>query len=412
MASSSPPSSMPELDLIATAKTTRKTLERLAPFSQMQSSSNPSPLLSKIVAKMANLIRLIDASIIASQLGYQLATDAMIMCDPDEGDWEADVSLSVLREVSKKGRDKTKEVADGFREIKQEVYKIAASTKNSKLVVVVKPEPTHSDNIKIQLKDVGIDLVANLNLLAEFSLRVNAVEEWWAWVNNDLSSETPSLLPPSLLKQTESPSERTPEDDSLQREKFAMWMSVKDQFQGYYNQINVAHNRFPDLLASSATAWRAVASARSVTPSSDRHVEERPFLSANAEPRRPLTALGGLFALRSRKQKVNKADKNADKNANKDAEKENQDPTATNSERKSSKSKEKAPETLGEAASRQNATPARTPSSRSSRSSHSRASQRSTTSKKSKHGLLASCLSGILFTDGVGYLGCHGFMTK
>ncbi|CAA7263409.1 unnamed protein product [Cyclocybe aegerita] len=403
MASSNLSTSMPGLDLIATAKTTRKTLERLAPFSQMQSSSDPSPLLSKIVTKMTNLIRLIDASIIASQLGYQLATDSMIMCDPDEGDWEADVSLSVLREVSKKGRNKTKEVADGFREIKQEVYKIAASTKNSKLVVLVKPEPTHSDNIKIRLKDVGIDLVANLNLLSEFSLRMNAAEEWWAWVNNDLSSEMPTLLPPSLLKETDSPTERTPEDESLQREKFAMWMGVKDQFQGYYNEINIAHNRFPDLLASSATAWRAVASARSVTPSSDSHGMERPFLSTNTEPRRPLRALGGFFALRSRKQKAKKSDK--------DAEKENRDPTNTASESEG-KSKEKASETPREMASRRNATPARTPSSRSSRSSHSRASRRSTASKKSRHGLLASCLSGSLFTDGVGHLGCHGFMTK
>ena len=134
---------LPQLDLVAIAKTTRKTLERLASFSRMQryrchcdppflpgylleflSSSEPNHLLTKILAKIITFIHLIDSSMLAAQMGYQLATDAMILCDPEEEGWESNVSLESMRELSVKGQETAKSVIDSFRDIKQQIYKV------------------------------------------------------------------------------------------------------------------------------------------------------------------------------------------------------------------------------------------------------------------------------------------------
>jgi len=73
------------------------------------------------------MIKLIDSSMLNAQLGYHIATDAMIMCDREEADWETDISLDYLRELSARGEKSSREVADGFREISQEVYKVCSS---------------------------------------------------------------------------------------------------------------------------------------------------------------------------------------------------------------------------------------------------------------------------------------------
>jgi len=61
---------------------------------------------------------------LAAQIGYQLTTDAMILCDPEEKDWESDVTLDSMRELSKKGQETAESVAEGFRDIEQQIYKV------------------------------------------------------------------------------------------------------------------------------------------------------------------------------------------------------------------------------------------------------------------------------------------------
>jgi hypothetical protein len=79
------------------------------------------------LTKITTLIHLIDSSMLAAQIGYQLTTDAMIFCDPEEKDWESDVSLESLRELSGKGQQTAKSVAEGFRDIEQQIYKVPIS---------------------------------------------------------------------------------------------------------------------------------------------------------------------------------------------------------------------------------------------------------------------------------------------
>lgn len=74
---------------------------------------------------------------------------------------------------------------------------------------------TTAPTLRKALKDVGTDLVANLNLLSEFSQRASETAAWWSWVRDDLLSSNSVLL--------SSPS--------------AQWESIKSDWQEYYNIV-------------------------------------------------------------------------------------------------------------------------------------------------------------------------------
>lgn len=74
------------------------------------------------------------------------------------------------------------------------------------------------------MKDIGTDLVANLNLLSDFSRSAEATAEWWQYVKVDLEGPNPTLLP---LKRGSS-------DAS---EKYSKWTEMRQGFQQYYNVV-------------------------------------------------------------------------------------------------------------------------------------------------------------------------------
>ncbi len=88
----------------------------------------------------------------------------------------------------------------------------------------------------MHLKDVGTDLVANLSLFTQFSRSVGGIAEWWDWIKNDLTSETPTLLPPSF---SESDSE-TQESGDL----YALWTTLKENLQEYHNIVHTSFHFF------------------------------------------------------------------------------------------------------------------------------------------------------------------------
>lgn len=79
---------------------------------------------------------------------------------------------------------------------------------------------TTAPTLRKALKDVGTDLVANLNLLSEFSQRASETAAWWSWVRDDLLSSNSVLL--------SSPS--------------TQWEPIKCDWQEYYNIVR--HFRF------------------------------------------------------------------------------------------------------------------------------------------------------------------------
>jgi len=76
------------------------------------------------------------------------------------------------------------------------------------------------------MKDIGTGLVANLNLLTEFSRSVEATAEWWNHVKADLESPNPTLLPLEIKS-----------GDA--REKFSRWTELQQGFQQYYNIVRL-----------------------------------------------------------------------------------------------------------------------------------------------------------------------------
>lgn len=70
---------------------------------------------------------------LAAQLGYQLATDAILLCestlivaDSELSEWDVGVSvdIEVLRETCRSGCENAVKVMEGFRDVRQEAYKV------------------------------------------------------------------------------------------------------------------------------------------------------------------------------------------------------------------------------------------------------------------------------------------------
>ena len=81
-----------------------------------------------------------------------------------------------------------------------------------------------AETLKIYLKDVGANLVANLSLLSEFSNAASKVADWWSLVKDGLALEEASSL---LL----------PFNNDTESEMFAWWSEMKDNFQEYYDVV-------------------------------------------------------------------------------------------------------------------------------------------------------------------------------
>ncbi|KAF8153381.1 hypothetical protein B0H34DRAFT_103418 [Crassisporium funariophilum] len=402
---------MPELSMTALAKTTRKTVERMAPFSLMTTSdpTKPLPLLAKIVGKVNAYIRLIDASMLSAQIAWKVAGDAMVLCDPElrsvygresekegpgtgeDGEWDpASVTWESLADLAQKGAEQAAKVEDGFVGVRQEVYKIAASTKDNMLVVLVPPDPSHSETLRIHLKEIGTNLVANLSLLAQFSKAVSEMADWWDWVKSDLAAASTAGASSSNL-----PS---------QKERFERWSMAKEGWQEYYNVINSVHDRFPALLAESSAAWQSVAivgGSGSVSrgPSSEAHSGWKMAKKDKDHERRSL-ASRIVHTFRFKTPRADKVKEDRKKETSQWSEKE-----------ETRKVKHEDKDKLKPTDSRKHDIPRHRlhTSGSSNSSSFSRVSNPSQ-SKRSTG--FFSCCSGKLFEDGVWSLGCHGLMMR
>lgn len=115
-------------------------------------------------------------------------------------------------------------------------------TKDKDTVVLVPPDPqqresphtAHCINLihliircpaatrRISLKEVGTDLVANLNLLNQFSRSMLDLTSWWEWLEEELMSPDSTLLPST---------------DQRDAELYARWSKIKGGYLDYYNTV-------------------------------------------------------------------------------------------------------------------------------------------------------------------------------
>ena len=128
------------------------------------SESEPlqNPVLPKITAKVAHLLKSIDDSMLALQLCYRFATDSLVFCDlgieaphtvakasplvkdglrqrikekvkvavgvdandENEEGWDIDLTIESLRERAKQGLELTQNVKKVWQDVSQDVYKV------------------------------------------------------------------------------------------------------------------------------------------------------------------------------------------------------------------------------------------------------------------------------------------------
>ena len=94
-----------------------------------------------------------------------------------------------------------------------------------------------AETLKINLKDVGTNLVASLSLLSEFSKAISEVADWWSSVKDNLASEEPSLLVPTSSQHGDEAGQGV---GNIESEKFGWWSEMKDDFQEYYDVVSLS----------------------------------------------------------------------------------------------------------------------------------------------------------------------------
>ncbi|EDR04341.1 uncharacterized protein LACBIDRAFT_330573 [Laccaria bicolor S238N-H82] len=145
----------PELNVAGLARTTRKTIERLAPFSQMRlpssSSDSEAPaaaaaITSKISSKILAYIEILDSSMLAAQIAFHLASEGLVLStSPQDQEWEVDSEGTIerMRAKAERGLEEARKVERVTRDVPQEFYKIAALTKDKTTIVLLPPDPVH-----------------------------------------------------------------------------------------------------------------------------------------------------------------------------------------------------------------------------------------------------------------------------
>jgi len=151
----------PQLDTAGLARTTRKTMERLAPFSQMRllsyvsllfklvflpthrlpstrsSSDSEAPpsstaalITAKITSKILAYIQLLDSSMLAGQIGFHLASEGLVLSTShqEQNEWEVDSEGTIKRMQAKaeQGLEEAQNVERVMRDVRQEFYKVSS----------------------------------------------------------------------------------------------------------------------------------------------------------------------------------------------------------------------------------------------------------------------------------------------
>ncbi|PFH48258.1 hypothetical protein AMATHDRAFT_5972 [Amanita thiersii Skay4041] len=311
------------VNVYALGRATRKTLDRLAPFCHLKASEGTQDpeilaLVDRIVEKVKAYISGIDLSMLATQMAFRLADEALKLSEGKipEHEWKlvprrADNGLSRLASLAEQGDGYAQKMMSPFTDVRQDLYKIAARTKEKADVKVCLPfDPAKSDKtLTKSLKDVGLDLVANLKVICDFTDHASSLANWWASVYREFDAAAAAAaitMDPNV--QPSSPS--SPGAMSLPPPLDAdVWVGVKAEYQTYYRTIRDVQQRYPNLVPTSKEAWSLSAhmitysqsDAGSEFSSAPSHGFARQGTSASQDtPHTPPTSPTEYFDARSR----------------------------------------------------------------------------------------------------------------
>jgi len=244
-------------------------------------SSLAAQVVAKIVKKIRTYLQAIDSSILAVQITSRLSNDAMALCNLALEEDDQDSSLTIISTRSERRRrldelvklateasENAQNTTASFKEVQQELYKIAATTKNEAFIVEIPIDPARPKTIKRPLKDVGSDLVANLSLLAEFSQLASQLADWCGVMRSQLekAGESTSAIIPSL--------DGTDTFAHVQSIR-DQWIKIRNETSEYQSVIGDLQARYPDLLPMSTITRKLAIGVDSISVNEKSKFEKR-----------------------------------------------------------------------------------------------------------------------------------------
>ncbi|KAF8641635.1 hypothetical protein AX16_009861 [Volvariella volvacea WC 439] len=284
-------------DVRPLAKPTRKLLDRLVSWSQMKnySSSESEPIVSKILERITVYIQAVESSILAALMGYRLSTDAMLLCNlvREETPTSAQEPFDALTQelyqslitLAEDGHSHAEKAKTAFLNVEQDLFKIAADTKDNELLVQV---PINNEKqVFKSLKTVGNDLVAGAKLMTEFYDLLENLMLWWALLKREISSENTSseVLPPVATDEEGKKQESSPASIEAQCQTLLeKWGRLQKDHLAYYNMTDDIIAQYATLLPTASAGWTAAISPHtsSPTPSAPARLASSPSSSPSS----------------------------------------------------------------------------------------------------------------------------------
>ncbi|KAG6840102.1 hypothetical protein C0991_008978 [Blastosporella zonata] len=244
------------LDLNSLARATSKTFERLAPYSLLQNTSSHEarPAVIKIVNKVKAYIEAIDTSIQVVHIVYRMSKVAAALwstpapSSDKQGLRERQQRLEDIVILADEAHQKAQKTNGVFKQVQQDFYRIAASTKSLDSTIQIPADPALPKLLKKSLKDIGPDLVSNLSLLSHFTRHSSDLATWCSWIKSSIIAIDGTVVPPQNGSLFEADNVRS------------RWERVRADCLIYHSMISDIQNRYSAMLPISTNMWQATVS--------------------------------------------------------------------------------------------------------------------------------------------------------
>ncbi|KAG5642664.1 hypothetical protein DXG03_002348 [Asterophora parasitica] len=265
---SSPPADrINALDLKGLAKSTAKTFNRLVPFSQLQHPSSPGDqrIVDRVVLKVKSYLEAIDMTIQLVYNAYQMSKlastlwdDALLRNRISSASDEHQKRMEHLVMIADEAHQKAQKMNNVLREVEQDFYRIAARTKEATGTVNIPVDPALPNVMKKLVRDIGLDLVANLSLLADFSRQASDLTAWCGWIRDGIIATNGTVVPPQY-------SEEIVDADAIH----VQWAKVRADCIIYHGLIADLQHRYPTMLPTSTQLWQEAMAQADASNTSD-----------------------------------------------------------------------------------------------------------------------------------------------
>ncbi|KIL64819.1 hypothetical protein M378DRAFT_564481 [Amanita muscaria Koide BX008] len=292
-------STLDGVNVHALAKSTRKTLKRLAPFCLLRPIGpvRDDALVNEILVKIKGLIDGIDSSMLATQAALRLANEVLRLAETTKSPTDQKSGIVPRRAIEGMEKEKLAGIAtlgekyaqqSGtiFKDVAQDLHEVAAMTKEKRDVMVIVPllDPDQPD--QKSLHDVGFDLHANLNLLTDFAEQVSALADWLAFVRKEIEFASAAASQSQNTGPDAQPASPTlPGAMTLPLMlNVGVWTKIQVDYHSYFRTIRQVQSHYHNLVSASFEAWQLSAKSISIFSPEDGSDSDRPMSPSPPAP--------------------------------------------------------------------------------------------------------------------------------